>query len=276
MKIDSTLRMDAENVMIRGNSATRELVEGDSVETLQQRIERSGPLDEGEALWIAWQLTGVLEASDATSLSPSRLIIDPSGRVEAIPSSACDAEGHTLLHDAAGEVWGLDFSSPEELRGDASTPTSRFYALGCTLWYLLKGRPPFRGSIASRIGAHLYVPPPFEDLAEAQPEFVDLIAVLLTKEPAFRPASATQIRAEVERCILRRATARTEAPADPCPTTPERSRLRKHAWRAAEVAAGLALAALIHRIATESHGGRPEPERRPGIVGLHIEMEARP
>ena len=94
-----------------------------------------------------------------------------------------------------------DFASPEQLRaGQALLDTrSDIYSLGATLWYLLCGRAPFRGS---SVGEVRHERLPLEQLALAHvPEpVVTLLRSMLAVEPEGRPASARELLTALQRC----------------------------------------------------------------------------
>ncbi len=88
------------------------------------------------------------------------------------------------------------YMSPEQARGDRRIDgRSDLYSLGCMLYELLAGQPPFTGSGLSVLSQHLTgEPAPIRDLRPAVPEGLErLVLELLAKEPAARPADAQQV-----------------------------------------------------------------------------------
>ncbi len=78
-----------------------------------------------------------------------------------------------------------------------SRPQSDLYALGCVLYELVGGRPPFVGDDAvAIIGQHLNTPPvaPSWHRPDCPAALEALILRLLEKVPSKRPASATEVR----------------------------------------------------------------------------------
>jgi serine/threonine-protein kinase len=101
-----------------------------------------------------------------------------------------DAEAH--LTDTGERMGTVDFMSPEQLRGQRTDARSDVYALGCLLYTVLTGKPPFhRGSAAATITAHLEAPPPRVSGNPGLPdEFDTVLARALAKDPEQRFPSA--------------------------------------------------------------------------------------
>ncbi len=84
------------------------------------------------------------------------------------------------------------YMAPELIRGDPTGPVADVYALGCTLYEMLTGRPPFAGDPLTVAAQHLSATPaPPSRLVAGIPDALDAaIAALLAKEPGARPPSA--------------------------------------------------------------------------------------
>ncbi len=103
-----------------------------------------------------------------------------------------------------GTVVGTpDYMSPEQAK-NSSTVDSRadIYSLGCTLYYLLAGRPPFpEGSPIDKLLRHQLDAPP--DLRKIRPDapydLVRIIDKLLAKKPEDRIQTCTEIAAQLAR-----------------------------------------------------------------------------
>ncbi len=85
--------------------------------------------------------------------------------------------------------------------GGAVTPRSDLYSLGAMLYEMVTGRPPFLGddSVAI-IGQHINTPPvaPTWHSSECPRALEAVILRLLAKDPAERPASASDVLAALE------------------------------------------------------------------------------
>ncbi len=89
---------------------------------------------------------------------------------------------------------------------------SDIYSLGVTAWFLLVGKPPFNGTVASIFQQHATKPPPWEALPSTVPAPVRaLLARMLEKNPARRPQTAVELRQEIDACRERLGTSSTPA-----------------------------------------------------------------
>ncbi len=97
-----------------------------------------------------------------------------------------------------GAVMGTPtYMSPEQCAGNREVDArADLYSLGCVLYELLCGRPPFSSQGAGElIGLHQYVAPesPRAYAPEISPQLERLVLSLLAKSPADRPQSATEL-----------------------------------------------------------------------------------
>lgn len=92
---------------------------------------------------------------------------------------------------AEGETFGTpDYVAPEQIRNTAAADRrSDIYSLGCTIYFMLTGRPPFvEASVGEKLACHLEKTPP--SLASLRPELpADLIGIIermMHKSPQHR------------------------------------------------------------------------------------------
>jgi serine/threonine protein kinase len=87
------------------------------------------------------------------------------------------------------------YMAPEQARGEPATPAADLYSLAATLVHLATGETLYAGSWLDQVDAHTRAPLP--DLRARRPElspaFVRLLAVMLEKNPAQRPANAHDV-----------------------------------------------------------------------------------
>ncbi len=186
-------------------------------ETLRDRLDRA-TLPRGLALEIATQIAVVLDAAHQINLvhrdikpentflvsradAPAGPLTTPLVRVVDF-GLAFIADAQTSLGrlTADGILGGTPaYMSPEQARGRAVGPPSDIYSLGCTLYELIAGRPPFMGSVTEVITRHAYAPPLSLrelDLEPTPPAALDeLLRTMLSKSPPLRPTAAQVIAA---------------------------------------------------------------------------------
>lgn len=104
--------------------------------------------------------------------------------------------GHRLT--ATGRTLGTaDYMSPEQIRGKPPlTPRSDLYALGCVMYEMFTGDPPYQGSNAIEV-MHKHLKESIPRLSakgfEGPPEIDELVFQLMSKTPDQRPDSATNV-----------------------------------------------------------------------------------
>ncbi|HET6438414.1 MAG TPA: protein kinase [Anaeromyxobacter sp.] len=99
---------------------------------------------------------------------------------------------------SAGSIVGTpNYLAPEQARGEPLDARSDLYAVGCLLYELLSGHPPFAGrSPMAVVNAHLHEPvPPLDRAAPGTAHrFVELVHKAVAKRPEDRFASADEMR----------------------------------------------------------------------------------
>ena len=173
-----------------------EFVEG---ETLDNLIKRSGPLEVKRALEITMQVGAGLAAVHKKKLvhrdiKPSNIMVsfEDEGAVTAKIidlglAKAVDESGAQTTISATGAFAGTpEFASPEQIVGGEVDIRSDLYSLGVSLWQMLTGHVPFRGTAAGVMSQHQHAPLPLEKLQGVPQPVVSLIEVLLDKDPGRR------------------------------------------------------------------------------------------
>ncbi|MFD9725644.1 PQQ-binding-like beta-propeller repeat protein [Streptomyces sp. NPDC059072] len=183
-------------------------------------------LDSGETLAVATVLDWSAQVADALQaahdegvvhrdLKPSNLMLTESGRIKILDFGIAG-----FLDNASADsepIGSWPYMAPERILGSRGDARTDLYALGCVLYELLTGRPPF-GDLSGfpLLAAHKdTVPVPVGKAVSGLPRGLDeLVAALLAKEPDDRPSTAAHVRDR-----LRELAAEPPAPAPP---TPER------------------------------------------------------
>lgn len=172
-------------------------------ESLRARLERARQLPIDEALRIAREVASALDYAHRRGVvhrdvKPENILIED-GHAVLADFGIARAIGTTATgpRTATGTSVGTPaYMSPEQAAGDRDIDgRSDIYALGCVLYEMLAGEPPFTGPTAeSVIRQHLVAPAPrIANIRTAVPGRVDAaIARALAKTPADRFATANQ------------------------------------------------------------------------------------
>ena len=168
-----------------------ELVDGPS---LEQEINNGRRFDWNETLSIAIQICRALKhAHDHgvvhRDIKPANLLLTPAGKVKIADFGIARLFGSTQLTTAGGVLGTADYMSPEQADGRPITDKCDQYSLGCVMFALLTGRPPFRAkTMPEMLQLQRFAEPePVRRFAPQTPEELDrLIGQLLSKEPSQR------------------------------------------------------------------------------------------
>jgi serine/threonine protein kinase len=191
-----------------------ELLEGES---LAARIERLGRLRPSDALRIARQVASSLAAAHDTGivhrdLKPENIFLvsdleaQAGERTKVLDFGICKLGEDTAASEDA-MIGTPVYMAPEQCRGIANADArSDIYALGCVLFDMLAGRPPFEEETAAEfIAAHMSEEPPVPStLVPELPAIIDpLIARCLAKSPEDRFQTMGDLIAAIEHVAAR-------------------------------------------------------------------------
>jgi serine/threonine protein kinase len=245
-----------------------EFIDGMDVGTLLRRF---GPLPVANAAEIVRQAALGLAHAHAHAMvhrdiKPSNLLLSTEGLVKlsdlglVLGGTAEEAGPVTSSHYVLGS---LEYMAPEQA-DDPHRADSRadLYALGCTLYELLAGRPPFgdpnHRTVLQKIKAHATAPIPPLNVRRADiPQGLGaLVEKLLAKDPADRPGSAAQLAEQLApfaagsnlRSLLNQAEAASPRPA-PAEDGPARAGMHSTPRRWFSRWVGFLLAAAIALVA---------------------------
>jgi serine/threonine-protein kinase len=135
------------------------------------------------------------------AMAPAIAKILDMGLVRAVGAGEEEVDALALTRE--GTVVGTpDYMAPEQAKNSRRVdPRADLYSLGCTLYFLLTGRPPFaEGTAIEKILKHQLDPvPPIRNFRPDVPADVEkLLLRLLAKQPDDRPASALIVAQELE------------------------------------------------------------------------------
>ena len=181
---------------------------------LQQTVKRGGPLDYARAADYIRQAAEGLAHAHAHGLihrdvKPANLLVDQKNVVKVLDLGLArftddDRASLTVQYDE--NVLGTaDYLAPEQaVDSHGADARADIYGLGCTMYFLLTGHPPFPdGTLPQRLMAHQrQQPPPItKDRPDAPADLLAICMKLMAKKPADRYPSMTEV-AEVLRCWL--------------------------------------------------------------------------
>lgn len=165
---------------------------------LQRTIKREGPLP----VWVAANYTmqaalGLAHAHEREvthgDLKPSNMLVDSQGTLKIADIGVSRLGSSENNGDAGRTVIG--FLSPEQVRGAAGDePSSDLYSLGCAMYFMLTGTPPFAETSDLRVLLKQQVdgPKPLEEVrSEVPPELADICRRLMAPSASDRYGSAS-------------------------------------------------------------------------------------
>jgi serine/threonine protein kinase len=215
-----------------------EYVEGKNLKYL---VEEVGVFPVGQAIECLLQVAKGLQAAHSLKIihrdiKPANLILDPTNTVRILDFG--------LARVTVPDPWGLDqsdnaatrsilgtipYMSPEQATGsEKADARSDIYSLGCTLHFLLTGRPPYTGRTWSEVYlAHQRARIPSLKAGRASvPDYLDdLFRRMLAKDPADRPPTMGSVIASIELTLakLRARPASSQTIPVRCPDEPDES-----------------------------------------------------
>lgn len=132
-------------------------------------------------------------------VKPGNFLLTDSGQIKLSDFGLAMVSSATRLTNVGKTVGSFHYMAPEQIRGKpAISGQTDLYALGCVLFELIAGRPPFEGDNAAELlHQHLKSPPPRVSAyaLDCPSALEDIINRLLEKEPEQRPASADDLAA---------------------------------------------------------------------------------
>lgn len=179
---------------------------------LQQLVKRDGAMDFSTAASVLGQAARGLDHAHQNGVihrdvKPANLLIDPHGIVRLLDMglalvAAGEDESLTVANNE--NVLGTaDYLAPEQaLNSHKVDHRADIYGLGCTLYFLLTGKPPFSdGTLAQRIAKHqTEMPTPIRQLRPDCPGELEGICVkMIQKDPKYRYQTAADVAEVLEK-----------------------------------------------------------------------------
>lgn len=173
---------------------------------LKRFVDQNGPLGFKHACWIALEVAKAIDHAHAQGMvhrdiKPSNIMLLSDGTIKLLDLGlARYADSQTQMTSTGQFMGTIDYVSPEQAADTRNVDhRSDIYSLGCTLYYLLAGRPPFDGaayvSIVSKILAHTEeAPPSVKQYCKNIPsQVVHALDKMMAKHPDDRFASAADV-----------------------------------------------------------------------------------
>jgi serine/threonine protein kinase len=179
-------------------------------ESLQQRLDRLGPLDIRDVLRIGLQAASGLAAAHAQGLvhrdiKPANILLETSvDRVMLNDFGLARAVDDATL-TRTGIIAGTpQYMSPEQANGDAVDHRSDLFSLGSVLYAMCTARAPFRAETTFGVLRRIREtqPRPIREVNADIPDWLEWItAKLHAKVPEDRIASANEVAILLEQCL---------------------------------------------------------------------------
>jgi TonB family protein len=176
------------------NFIVMEYIDGQNLAT---QIRASTRQRLSEVLDTVGQIAAALDHAHANGVihrdvKPANILLRPDGMVKVMDFGLARIDSSTLT--AAGEILGsASYMAPEIVRGQPATAQSDVFSLGVVAYELLTGDRPFAGGSISAIIHSLIqsTPRPIHGVnLNLPPEYDDIFAKVLAKEPAKRYSTA--------------------------------------------------------------------------------------
>ncbi len=219
-------------------------------ETLQQRLDRTGPVDPAEVLWVGRQIAEGLAAAHAQDLihrdiKPGNVLIEGAQHKVKITDFGLARAADDASISQSGIIAGTPmYMAPEQARGEHIDHRADLFSLGSVLYQMVTGRPPFRanGSFAVLKRVAEDDPRPIREVIPEAPWWLcEIIAKLHAKNPAERFPSAREV-ADVLAACEERLKSSTNPHGFPVVTRAPEQRAKRRKWVAASAAVACAAA----------------------------------
>jgi serine/threonine protein kinase len=171
-------------------------------ETLQQRLDRIGPVEPAEVVRIGRQIADGLAAAHASDLihrdiKPGNVLIESGAQRVKITDFGLARAADDASISQSGVIAGTPmYMAPEQAKGETLDQRADLFSLGSVLYQMTTGRPPFRAvntlAVLKRVAEDN--PRPIREIIPETPQWLcDIIAKLHAKDPNERFQSAREV-----------------------------------------------------------------------------------
>jgi beta-lactam-binding protein with PASTA domain/predicted Ser/Thr protein kinase len=182
-----------------------EFVDG---QTLREIVKTTGPMSQQRVIEVMADVCAALDFSHRHNIihrdvKPANIMINRAGAVKVMDFGIARAlgEGQNVTQTAA-VIGTAQYLSPEQARGEPVDARSDVYAVGCVLFELLTGEPPFTGDSPVAVAyQHVREDPraPSELNPDVSPALDAIVLKALSKNPINRYQSAAEMRSDLVR-----------------------------------------------------------------------------
>lgn len=141
-----------------------------------------------------------------SDVKPGNLMVDGAGAVKVLDFGIARAIARGGASRSDTVIGSAAYMAPEVARGEPAGTLSDVYSLGCVLYEMLTGSPPFTGAALSTVlNQQVYAMPqrPSTLRHDIAPELDALVMAMLSKSPRDRPAGAAEVRARLGDALTR-------------------------------------------------------------------------
>jgi serine/threonine-protein kinase len=179
-------------------------------QSLEQRIDKSGPLEVKEVLRIGMQTAAGLAAAHAQGLvhrdiKPANIMLENGvERVRITDFGLARAVDDASVTQRGAVAGTPQYMAPEQAQGESVDQRADLFALGSTLYAMCTGRAPFRGDSGMAVIRQVcdVDPPAIRSINPDVPTWLEgIIRKLHAKVPAQRFQSAAEVAELLERCL---------------------------------------------------------------------------
>lgn len=185
-----------------------EYVEGD---TLRDIVRRDGPMAPKRAMEVIADVCAALDFSHRNMIvhrdvKPANVMINNAGAVKVMDFGIARAlsDAASPMTQTAAVIGTAQYLSPEQARGEQVDARSDVYSVGCVLFEILTGEPPFKGDSPVAVAyQHVREDPPLPSSVNPSiPHELDsVILKAMAKNPANRYQSAAEMRSDLIRVL---------------------------------------------------------------------------
>ncbi|WP_280468627.1 Stk1 family PASTA domain-containing Ser/Thr kinase [Nocardia cyriacigeorgica] len=185
-----------------------EYVDGD---TLRDIVRGKGPLPPRRAMEIIADVCAALDFSHKAGIvhrdmKPANIMINRSGAVKVMDFGIARAiaDAANPMTQTAAVIGTAQYLSPEQARGESVDARSDVYSVGCVLFEILTGEPPFTGDSPIAVAyQHVREDPRLPShVHNGVPRELDSVVLkAMSKNPANRYQTAAEMRADLIRVL---------------------------------------------------------------------------